>query len=146
MKVNDDPIIIEQFFNSPIDSVWNAISNVEEMRKWFFDNVPEFKPEVGFKTQFNVKSEDRNFLHSWKVIEVIPNNLLKYNWSYEDYDGDSNVIFELTEENNRTKLKLSHEILEDFPEDIPEFKRESCIGGWTYFINNRLKEYLENKK
>jgi hypothetical protein len=50
----------------------------------------------------------------------------------------------LTQDNNLTKLTLSVEVQEDFPESIPEFKRESCIGGWNYFINNRLKEYLKN--
>jgi len=28
-------------------------------------------------------------------------------------------------------------------EDIPEFKRESRIEGWEYFIKERLREYLE---
>jgi hypothetical protein len=40
---------------------------------------------------------------------------------------------------------LTVEVLEDFPDDIPEFRRESCIGGWNYFINHRLKEYLDKK-
>jgi len=38
---------------------------------------------------------------------------------------------------------LSTEISESFPLDIPEFKRESCVEGWTYFIKKRLKEYLD---
>ncbi len=42
------------------------------MRKWYFENIPAFKPEVGFETQFNVQSEERNFLHKWKVTEVQP--------------------------------------------------------------------------
>lgn len=146
MKVNDDPIIIEQFFNSPIELVWNAISNVKEMRKWFFDNIPDFKPEVGFETQFNIKSEERNFFHKWRIRNVIPKKMIEYNWSYDVYPGNAFVIFELSEVNSSTKLTLTNIVTEDFPEDIPEFKRESCIGGWTYFINNRLKEYLENKK
>ena len=36
-------------------------------------------------------------------------------------------------------------IVESFPQDIPEFSRMSCLGGWTYFINQSLKEYLEKK-
>ncbi len=64
MKKGDDPIIVEQFFNRSIESVWKAITEVEQMRQWFFEN-------------------------------------------------------------------------------IPEFKRESCIEGWTYFIKKRLKEFLE---
>jgi hypothetical protein len=42
-----------------------------------------------------------------------------------------------------TKLRLTAQVLEDFPEDIPEFKRESGVEGWTYFIKKSLKEFLE---
>lgn len=114
------------------------------MHQWYFEKIPSFKPEVGFKTQFNIKSGERNFLHNWEVLEVIPHKLIKYNWKYENYPGDSNVTFELLAENNKTKLKLTVEVLEDFPQNIPEFKRESCIGGWEYFIKDRLKKYLES--
>ncbi|MGD2271739.1 MAG: SRPBCC domain-containing protein [Desulfobacterales bacterium] len=143
MRKGDDPIIVEQFFNTSIESVWKAITNVDQMRQWYFENIPSFKPEVGFETQFNVQSQDRNFLHMWKVTEVIPQRLIRYNWKFEGYQGDSYVVFELFKENNLTKLQLTAQVLEDFPEDIPEFKRESCVGGWTYFIKKSLKEFLE---
>ena len=52
------------------------------MRKWYFENIPSFKPEVGFKTQFNVQSQHRNFLHIWKVTEVVPKKMITYNWKY----------------------------------------------------------------
>ena len=51
--------------------------------------------------------------------------------------------FELFEEDKMTKLILTHQVLEDFPDDIPEFKRESGVEGWTFFINKSLKEFLE---
>ena len=143
MRKSDDPVVVEQSFNRSIESVWKAITEVDQMRKWFFENIPSFKPEVGFETQFNVQSQDRNFLHLWKLTEVVPLRLIKYNWKYEGYPGDSYVVFELFTENNLTKLRLTTQVLEDFPDDIPEFKRESCIEGWTYFIKKKLKEFLE---
>jgi len=145
MRKNDEPIIIEQTFNASIETVWNSITEIDQMRQWYFKNIPSFKAEVGFETQFNVQSGDRNFLHKWKVTEVIPLRLIRYNWKFEGYQGDSNVVFELFKENNLTKLQLTAQVLEDFPEDIPEFKRESSIEGWTYFIKKSLKEFLEKK-
>ncbi|MDQ7816039.1 MAG: SRPBCC domain-containing protein [Melioribacteraceae bacterium] len=142
MKVSDELIIVEETFNSPIEFVWAALTEIEQMRLWYFDNIPSFKPEVGFKTQFDVRSETRNFTHKWKVTEIIPTKKIKYEWTYEGYTGRSTTLFELFSQENSTKLILTVEVLEDFPDDIPEFKRESCIGGWNYFINNRLKEYL----
>ena len=143
MKKNEEPIIVEQTFSTSVDTVWNAITRIEQMRKWYFESIPSFKPEIGFETHFNVKSRERNFLHKWKVTEVVPLKMLAYNWKYEEYPGDSLVKFELFEQNKMTKLRLTHQVLEDFPDDIPEFKRESGFEGWTFFISKSLKEYLE---
>jgi uncharacterized protein YndB with AHSA1/START domain len=145
MKKNDEPIIVEQNFNTSVDVVWNAITKVDQMRQWYFDNILSFKPEVGFETHFNVESQDRSFLHLWKVTGVVPLKKISYNWRYENYPGDSFVVFELFKENNSTKLRLTHRVTESFPEDIPEFKRESGIAGWTYFIKESLKEFLEKE-
>lgn len=143
MKTTDDLIIFEQTFNAPLESVWNAITDVNLMRKWYFNNIPDFKATIGFTTQFDVTNGDRNFRHQWKVTEVIPEKIIKYEWTFEGYKGRSTTLFELFAKENSTKLILTVEVLEDFPDDIPEFKRESCIGGWNYFINNRLKDYLD---
>jgi uncharacterized protein YndB with AHSA1/START domain len=143
MRKNDEPIIVEQTFNAEILIVWNSITEIGQMRQWFFENIPSFKPELGFDTQFNVESQGRNFMHMWKVTEVIPMKKITYNWKYDGYPGDSFVMFELFKQNNLTKLKLTHSVQESFPEDIPEFSRKSGIDGWNYFIRKRLKEYLE---
>ena len=143
MKKNEDPIIVEQSFNTSVDAVWNAITEIDQMRKWYFESIPSFEPEVGFETQFKVKGPDRNFMHLWKVTEVVPLKKLAYNWKYESISGDSLVKFDLFEENKMTKLRLTHLVLEDFPDDIPEFKRESGLEGWTFFIKKNLKEFLE---
>ena len=143
MRKTDKPIIVEQTFNTSIDTVWNSITEIDQMRQWYFENIPSFKPEVGFETQFNVQSQDRNFPHMWKVTEVVPLKMITYNWKYEGYQGDSFVMFELFKQNNLTKLRLTHQVQESFPEDIPEFSRESGVEGWTFFIKKSLKEFLE---
>ena len=143
MKTNEEPIIVEQEIDKSVDIVWRALTDITQMHQWYFDNIPSFKPEVGFETRFNVQSQTRNFLHIWKVTEVIPQKLIKYNWSYEEYVGDSFVVFELFKQSSSTLLRLSHHVIEGFPDDIPEFKRESGLAGWTYFIKQRLKEFLE---
>ena len=142
MRKDEDPIIVEQTYNASIDTVWNALTEIDQMRQWYFKNIPSFEPEVGFETQFNVQSEDRNFLHMWKVTEVVPLQKIKYNWKYENYPGDSYVVLELFKQGNATKLRLTHEVHESFPDDIPEFKRESGVKGWTFFIKQSLKEFL----
>ena len=81
MSINK-PIIVEQTFKTSTKTIWNAITKVDLMRQWFFNNIEDFKPEVGFKTQFNVQSEERNFLHLWEIIEVDPFKKIVYNLNF----------------------------------------------------------------
>jgi len=142
---NSKPVIVEETYNAPIEKVWNAITDSSEMKQWYFEEMEVFKPEVGFETQFNVHANGNDYLHIWKVTEVIPFKKIVYNWTYKDYAGDSYVTWELSTENNKTKLKLSHTGIETFPKDNPDFTRESCTGGWTFFLCERLKNYLDKE-
>lgn len=141
--MTDLPIIKEETFNAPLMEVWEAITDVEKMKEWYFDNIPAFKPEVGFKTEFNVSSGERNFLHRWKIVAVELGRMVKYSWQFREYPGEGFVTFELFDKGEQTLLRLTAENMESFPQDVPEFSRESCSGGWDYFIHGRLKEYLQ---
>ena len=143
MKKTEKPIIVEQTFKTPIETVWKSITDIDSMHQWYFKNIPSFEPVVGFETRFSVTSQGREFLHIWKVIEVEFLKKITYNWKYDGYPGDSFVTFELSKIDNLTNLKLTVNVLESFPDDIPEFKRESCINGWNFFIKKSLKEYIE---
>lgn len=146
MKTSDDPIVVEQTFNTPLDAVWKAITETDEMRQWYFENIPSFKPQVGFETRFMVQSGDRDFLHMWKVTEAVPRKRISYDWRFQGYPGMSSAAFEILDNKGSTMLRLTVTVLEDFPDDIPEFKRESCVDGWKYFINGRLKAYLGGER
>lgn len=145
MKVTDEPVVVVQLFDVPLPEVWAAISQVNQMRQWFFPNIEAFEAREGFETKFIVENEGRSFPHVWKVMKVAPMKVLAYNWKYEGYEGDSVVIFELLKLNQQTKLTLTHRVTESFQVGIPEFSRESCEGGWHYFIKQELKKYLEEK-
>ena len=142
MKKIDPPIIIEATYPVSIEEVWAAITQIDQMRKWFFENIEDFQPEVGFETRFVVKSEDKTFTHLWKIKEVIPNQRISYNWKYEEYEGDGYVVFDLEKQEEGTLLRLTNIVTEDYPSDMMEFKRESCIGGWNYFLNQQLMNFL----
>ena len=138
------PFEIERTFNVPAEKVWKAITDKDQMKQWYFD-IAEFKPEVGFEFTFTGGSEERTYVHLCKVIEVIPNKKLKHSWSYKDYEGMSYVTWELFDEGKNTSVKLTHEGLETFPKDSPDFAKESFAQGWTYIVGTSLKNYVENK-
>jgi len=143
MKTTEPPVIVEQSCKASLTQVWAAITEVERMTQWFFENIEEFDPVVGFETKFLVQVEDRSYTHLWQLTEVISEAKITYDWSYEEYPGRGLVTFELSEEGDQTSVKLTNVVIEDFPDNIPEFTRENCIGGWEYFIGKRLKVYLE---
>jgi len=146
MKTTDPPIIKVETYEITKSELWKAITEVDQMRQWFFEDIPAFEPQVGFETSFEVQAPSMIFTHTWKIIEVDPETKIVYDWSYPETVGRGTVSFELETEGNATKLTLTNITVEDWPQDMPEFKRESAEEGWTYFINVRLKEYIQGLK
>lgn len=135
-------VIVKQKFNVSPSKLWPTITEHHLMIQWFFENIPAFKAEKDFTTQFNVATPERNFLHLWKIIEVVAENKIVYDWRYPDYEGESTVTFEITPLNKGSELKLTHKVIKPFTANIPEFTEDSCHSGWEYFINNRLKNFV----
>jgi uncharacterized protein YndB with AHSA1/START domain len=138
------PIEVERTFDAPIERVWKAISSNDDMKQWYFELV-DFKPEVGFEFQFWGGSENKQYLHLCRVTEAIAGRKLAYSWRYDGREGNSVVTFELSPEGNRTKIKLTHQGVETFPQDDPDFARQSFAQGWNEIINKALREFVERK-
>jgi uncharacterized protein YndB with AHSA1/START domain len=66
MKKSDKPIIIEEIYDQTIETVWRALTEPNQMRKWFFSNIPDFEPKKGFKVEFNIVDGEKNFPHQWR--------------------------------------------------------------------------------
>ncbi len=142
--MKDEPIIIERTYSAPIEKVWKAITDKNEMKQWYFD-LADFTPEVGFEFQFEGGTEDKTYLHHCKITEVVLGKKLTHSWRYEGYAGISYVTFELFPEGENTRLKLTHTGLETFPSDNPDFAQKNFVEGWTAILGTSLKDYLENK-
>ncbi len=140
------PVSVEQLFHTEAETLWAALTEVSQMRQWYFDAIPDFKAQVGFKTQFNVQAGGRDFPHVWKVTEVIPLQKISYDWEITGYEIDSYVNFELAPKEGNICLTLNCHGIESYPDNIPEFTRESCHAGWTYFIKESLPNYINALK
>jgi len=134
-----EAVVIERTFNAPVGRVWKALTDVEEMRQWYF-NLKQFKAEVGFEFH-----EGTTYHHLCKVTEVIPEKKLAYTWRYKGHEGDSLVTFELFADGNKTRLKLTHTGIETFPK-TPAYARKNFEAGWTTIIDSELKQFLEGKQ
>ena len=134
---------IERTYNAPVAKVWKAITDKDEMKQWYFD-LAEFKTEVGFEFQFYGEGkEGQKYLHLCKITEVVPGKKLTYTWRYDGYEGNSFVTFELFPEVDKTRLKLTHEGVESFSMNGPDFAKESFAAGWTEITGISLKNFVE---
>lgn len=138
-----EPIVFEQEFDVPVDELWRAITDRDQMVQWYFAEISAFVPVVGYQTEFVLQVEDRDIVHRWEVTEVIPGQKITVTWRFKDIPGDGAVTWELAERGAGSSLRLTNTGLETFPQDDPLFTRESCEGGWRYFINERLKPFLD---
>lgn len=140
--MNTQPFTIERTLNASIERVWKAITDKDQMKEWYFD-LTEFKATPGFEFSFKGGSKDKVYIHNCKVIEVVAGKRLSYSWAYEGYEGKSLVTFELFQEGDKTRIKLTHEALETFPQNIPDFARTSFEKGWTHIIGTSLPSFVE---
>jgi uncharacterized protein YndB with AHSA1/START domain len=142
--MKNEPFVIERTYNAPVEKVWTAIADNSHMKKWYFD-IEAFEPVVGFKFKFTAGDDKESYVHLCEVTEAVPNKKLAYTWRYEGYEGNSLVTFELFDEGDKTRLKLTHSGLETFVTDNPSFRKESFAAGWTEITGKMLKDYLEQE-
>ena len=145
-KTNDlaDAIILERTFNAPAARVWKALTDVDQMRQWYFD-LREFKPQVGFEFEFIVEHEGNSYHHLCRVTDVVPEKKIAYTWRYKGEPGDSLVTFEPVPDGDKTRLKLTHTGIETFPK-TPAYARKNFETGWTAIIGSELRQFVENSK
>ena len=138
-----EALVIERTLNAPIARVWKALTDVDQMRQWYFD-LKAFKPEVGFEFEFTVDHEGVTYHHLCRITDVVPEKRIAYTWRYKDEPGDSLVTFELFGEAEKSRVKVTHTGIESFPE-TPAYARKNFETGWTALIGTELKQFVERK-
>jgi uncharacterized protein YndB with AHSA1/START domain len=137
------PIVIERTLNASPEKIWNAITDKNAMKLWYFD-LDAFEAKVGFEFHFYGQGrKGEKYLHQCKITEVVANKKLGYSWRYEGYEGDSLVTFELVAEGDKTKIILTHEGVHTFAQGNSDFAKTSFTEGWTYIVGTALKNFVE---
>ncbi|MBL1220444.1 SRPBCC domain-containing protein [Chryseobacterium sp. L7] len=137
------PITVQYKINAPAEKVWNALTDKNEMKSWYFD-IQDFVLETGKEFNFYEPGEAKKYHHQCKILEIIPNRKLKHTWAYPELsEAVTTVTWELQEEDTGTLLTLTHENTEGFDGLGENFSKESFTEGWNGIIGQSLKEYLE---
>ncbi len=133
-------ITIETLIHQPLDKVWLAYNNPEDIVKWNFASEDWHCPkatndlQVGGKLNSTMAAKDGSFQFEFeaKYDEIIPNKFIRY------YIADGRKVeINFHEENNLTKIKIEFEPEAQNPE---EMQRQ----GWLVILNN-FKHYIETK-
>lgn len=136
-------IVITKTYKAPVEKVWRALTDIDQMRQWYFPMLADFKPETGFTTEFEAGPEGQPYLHRWIVTKAVENKVIAYKWLYPEIEGDSTVTFALETVAEGTKLTLTHSGIDSFKASgDPNFEPRSFNGGWTHFAG-ALGEFVE---
>ena len=144
-------LVVERELNAPVARVWKALTDVDQMREWYLPcwrndlGFKEFNAEVGFEFEFVVEHDGTKYHHLCRITEVIPQKKIAYTWRYKGEPGDSLVTIELSPDNDKTRLRLTHTGLETFPKK-PAYAPENFEAGWTRLIGTELKQFVERKR
>jgi uncharacterized protein YndB with AHSA1/START domain len=136
------PFILERVFDAPADRVWQALTNKDEIKRWSFD-IAEFEPEEGFDFTFYGEKDGKRFVHYCRVTEVVAGKKLAYSWRYENVRGVSHVTWELFPEGRKTRLRLTHEGLENLAHAGEPWARYNFEAGWTAIFDKGLRSWLQ---
>lgn len=117
--------------NSDIDSVWDCLTNPEQMNKWGAQ-PSNFDLKVG--GDFNMWGD---YL-TGRVTDFANNEFLEEDWTVEGMSEPSKVRFELAKEGDTTTVKLVHS-------NVPDGQRQELDYGWDEYYLGQIRDYLESK-
>src|SRR5690606_8291397 len=78
--VKSKPVVVEKTYDAPVRRVWEALTNKEQMKQWYFD-VDDFRAEEGFSFRFAGQGrKGEHYVHICTVTKVVPGKVLQYSW------------------------------------------------------------------
>ncbi len=133
---------VSTVINAPVSAVWEALTNPEIIKHYFFgtDTITDWK--VGGPLRFKGEWEGKKYEDKGTVLKFEPNKMLQYNyWSSMSGIEDKpenyvRITYFLSKEKEKTLLTISQE-------NIPDEKtKEHSEQNWKKVLNN-LKNLLE---
>lgn len=137
-----DIVKVEAVFDAAKSQVWEALTNIEIMKVWYFD-ISNFKLAVGTEFSF-YEGEKKEYLHEGEILKVEQNKVLQHTWKHpQQSKGSSIVTWEIEESgDDKVKVTLSHEGLENFADGGPNFAPANYEMGWNAIVKTNLRNYL----
>jgi uncharacterized protein YndB with AHSA1/START domain len=132
---------VETTINTDASRVWDALTNPEQIKRYFFGVEAHSDWQVGSPIVYKGEWEGKHFEDKGNVLEVEPGRRLVINYwtrfsglpdAPENY---KKVSYELEAEGDGTKLTITQEL-------VDEDGREASKKNWNTVLDN-LKKLLE---
>lgn len=139
-----DTVRIERLMPGPIDRLWSYLTDSEKRRTWMAAGEIELRPGGRVEHMFRnseltnddpapAKYPEQEYRSEGRVIDCDPPHRLSYTW-----DGNSEVVFELSAQHDRVLLVVTHRRLPNRGELV------SVAGGWHSHLD-LLQDLLEGR-
>lgn len=135
-------ITLEQKFAVSKELIWQYLTDLDHIKKWWFSQIRAFEPRLGFVTRFSVHHEGEKYTHLWEVLEVVEQEKLVLDWRYANYPGRAYAQFELQSIPRGTLLIFTSDVIEFFP-NKKVFSRASALDGWKTLLQEYLPKYVD---
>ncbi len=137
-----DKIVVEAVFDVSSEKVWEAITNPEIMKIWYFD-ISNFKLEQGNVFTF-YESGGNAYFHQCELLSFEQGKLLQHTWTHPQQSKGSSVVAWKIEPqgDEKTKVTLTHEGVESFADAGPNFSQANFEMGWNAIVKTSLRNYL----
>lgn len=128
--------------SAPVSRVWDALTNPEVIKQYFFGTQAISDWKVGSPLHFKGEWEGKEYLDKGIILKNEPEKLFQYTYlsSFsslpDDPENYANISYELGEDNGKTTLTVKQENIEN------EEVREHSEKNWAHVLQN-LKNLLE---
>lgn len=136
-----DKLVKEQTYNHPIDKVWKAITEKEQISKWFIHS--DFEAKEGYDYTFTATEEHGSTQIHGTVLKADPYTLV-YTWKVGDAPLHTTVTWHLESIGSQTKLTLEHAGISQFDRETAEQMLGHFGKGWDACLSV-LPNHLNNE-
>lgn len=128
--------------DAPASEVWDALTNPEKIKKYFFGTEAVSDWKTGSTLEFKGVWEGKEYSDKGNILKSEKDKIFQYDYfssmsGLEDKPENHSVVtYELISENGKTKLKITQDNV------ATEESKKHSEENWMYVLNS-LKELVE---
>lgn len=130
--------------NADAIRVWDVLANPDKIKVYLFNSEAKTDWKVGSSVTFSRMSEDKEYVDKGKILEVVPQKLLKFSYfssqeGYADIPENYSTITYLLEKENDKSIKLTYR-REHIPIEFEQKNQEKFLPSMLQNIKKLAEE------